>query len=384
MARSFGRLLAAIWDDGDFRPMSVGAKLMYGFLISQTDLEHSGIIPLRPARWARDLGEPTEDVISWLKELDQKRYVVTDEEAVELLVRSLIRRDDIWKQPNVFKSAAASARASKSHRIKCALFHEVRRLDLTRANRETQAIRDDLLTHLEPFGNPSPNPPEGFPGGSATSNGGPAEASPSASGRGGARATTDRSDVSAERAGQNDSGTLREGHPDPSAGAKGKGEGYGPVLGSPLPLSPSPSPRAGREPSRPPWLSAVPDARAEEGESFQDIPPDVGALVAEVRIARQDWSTRSIRRALDDPSVRERPWPVVRRAMLAVATDPASKHPGRLSHDGPWWHQSAAGDAGPDALPWCGQCAPNRRLEDAEGHDAGPCPECHPSKARAS
>ena len=57
MACSFGRLLATIWDDGDFRPMSVGAKLMYGFLISQTDLEHSGIIGWRPARWARDLGD---------------------------------------------------------------------------------------------------------------------------------------------------------------------------------------------------------------------------------------------------------------------------------------------------------------------------------------
>jgi hypothetical protein len=33
----------------------------------------------------------------------------------------------------------------------------------------------------------------------------------------------------------------------------------------------------------------------------------------------------------------------------------------------------------------CGRCGPNHRLEDPEtGKDAGPCPDCHPSNARAS
>ena len=71
MARSYGRLFTSIWNDEDFRPLSVGAKLMYGFLISQDDIEHSGIIPFRPPRWAQELGEPAEDVIAWLKELDE-------------------------------------------------------------------------------------------------------------------------------------------------------------------------------------------------------------------------------------------------------------------------------------------------------------------------
>ena len=80
-------------------------------------------------------------------------------------MRSLIRRDDIWKQPNVFKAAAASAKASKSPQIKAALYHEIRRLTLVGTGRETHAIRDELLSHLEPFANRSPNPPEGFPRG---------------------------------------------------------------------------------------------------------------------------------------------------------------------------------------------------------------------------
>jgi len=368
MARSFGRVLASIWDDEDFRELSTTSRLMYLFLLSQADLEHSGIIPLRIQRWARSTDIPLEDVAASLKELGEARFVVTDETAGELLVRSLIRRDEIWRQPNVFKAAAASARASKSSPIKAALYTEVRRLDLAGVARETQVIRDSLITHLEPFGNTSPTPTEPSP----SPNGEPADDSHS-----------DKAGNSGNSAGQNPSGRVREPQRNSSAGPAGNGEGYGPVLKEAFPLNHSPSPVAAAEPVRGLWPAAVPDVQAEEGDSFQDEPPDIGALVAEVRALRPDWSTRSIRRALDDPAVRERPWPLVRKAMLAVAADPASKAPGRLSHDGPWWHQGADERTGPPPVPWCGQCAPNRRLEDANGDDAGPCPRCNPG-ARAS
>ena len=283
MARSYGRLFTSIWNDQDFRPLSVGAKLAYAFLISQDDIEHSGIIPFRPPRWARELGEPAEDVLAWLKELDEMRYVVTDEEEGELLVRSLIRRDDIWKQPNVFKAAAASAKASKSPRIKAALYHEIRRLGLVGTGRETHAIRDELLSHLEPFANPSPNPPEGFPKGkgdhSGGDNGSPGEPSWRApresAGGADSDASVDNLARSDESAGRNHSGTLTEPLANHSAGATGKGEGYGPVLRGAIPHSPTPFPVAGREPTRPLWPVAVPDAT-----DSPDPPRDLAALIA--------------------------------------------------------------------------------------------------------
>ena len=390
MARSYGRLFTSIWNDQDFRPLSVGAKLAYAFLISQDDIEHSGIIPFRPPRWARELGEPAEDVLAWLKELDEMRYVVTDEEEGELLVRSLIRRDDIWKQPNVFKAAAASAKASKSPRIKAALYHEIRRLGLVGTGRETHAIRDELLSHLEPFANPSPNPPEGFPKGkgdhSGGDNGSPGEPSWRApresAGGADSDASVDNLARSDESAGRNHSGTLTEPLANHSAGATGKGEGYGPVLRGAIPHSPTPSPVAGREPTRPLWPVAVPDAT-----DSPDPPRDLAALIAAVRAIRPDWASRSIRRALAADSVAERPWPLVARAMLAVARDPESKQPGRIAGDGPWWEPASAK---PGTIPWpewCGDetCNPNtRRREDpATGADRGTCSDCHPN-ARAS
>ena len=364
MARSFGRVLASIWDDEDFRDLSTTSRLMYLFLLSQADLEHSGIIPLRIKRWARATDIPLEDVAASLKELGEARFVVMDETEGELLVRSLIRRDEIWRQPNVFKAAAVSARACKSAVIKAALLPEVRRLDLTGTSRETQAIRDSLITHLEPFDRPNPTPPDPFP---------------SPNGEWSDDAHSDKAGTFMEDAGQNPSRGVREPQRNSSAGVTGKGEGYGPVLGVAFPHSPTPSPVADGEPCRPLWPAAVPD----EPDSFQDEPPDIRALVAEVRAIRPDWATRSIRRALNEPSVRERPWPTVRRAMLAVAADPASKQPGRLAGDGDWWHQRGSGPDAAPPTPWCGKCPPNRRLEDAEGRDAGPCPACNP-KARAS
>ena len=390
MARSYGRLFTSIWNDKDFRPLSVGAKLMYAFLISQDDIEHSGIIPFRPPRWAKELGEPAEDVTAWLKELDQHRYIITDEEEGELLVRSLIRRDDIWKQPNVFKAAAASAKAAKSPQIKAALYHEIRRLTLVGTGRETHAIRDELLSHLEPFANRSPNPPEGFPRGSSNHDGGdngsPAEPSQGAfredSAEPDSDGSVDNSRAPNETAGQDPSRTVSEGLANHSAGVTGKGEGYGPVLGVAVPRSPTPSSVTGREPMRPLWPAAVPDAK-----DSPDPPPDPAALVDEVRAIRPDWASRSVRRALAIESVAERPWPLVARAMLAVARDPESKQPGRIAGDGPWWEPAGTK---PSAVPWpewCGDetCNPNtRRREDpATGRDRGTCPDCHPN-ARAS
>lgn len=159
-------MLACIWDDEDFRALSENARLMYLFLLSQSDLDQAGVIPLRPPRWARALAVKAPDVGARVAELEATRYVLADEETGELLVRSLMRRDDVWRQPNVFKAGAAAAVACASERLKGALLLEVRRLDLTRANAECRRIAAELLVSLEPFGKGSETVPEGFVKGS--------------------------------------------------------------------------------------------------------------------------------------------------------------------------------------------------------------------------
>ncbi|MEU4406147.1 hypothetical protein AB0F88_16625 [Streptosporangium sp. NPDC023963] len=136
----------------------------------------------------------------------------------------------------------------------------------------------------------------------------------------------------------------------PYRGFKGRGE-------TPLPSLPTPEDLAVDE---------------EEGEEIME-------LVADLRRLRPDWSTRSIVRTLTDASVVERPWWIVRHAALALARDPVTQFPGRLLHDGPWWHAATQATDRPPVIPWCGTCSDpiRRRVEDAEARDLGPCPCCH-------
>jgi len=128
-------------------------------------------------------------------------------------------------------------------------------------------------------------------------------------------------------------------------------------------------------PPGPPLLDLVPTG---EGEDQSEEGQDRDELVAQARVIRPDWSTASIRRALGAPEVRERPWPLVRVALLAIAADPASQQPGRLAHDGPWWRQDPRASAPPVREP-CGTCEDRRMIDNPDGTEtAVRCPACRP------
>jgi hypothetical protein len=101
--------------------------------------------------------------------------------------------------------------------------------------------------------------------------------------------------------------------------------------------------KPGGKPPLPPTLGSLvqlgfpTDPGEGEGDSGKRTPETITALVDAIRAIREDWSTRSARRALDDPSVRERPWPLVCEAFAIMARDPETRHPGRFPRDGPWW-----------------------------------------------
>src|SRR5688572_25971360 len=102
MARSEARLLVEIWNDPDWRAMSQNAQWAYMFLISQHDLAHDGVIALRVRRWAQSAnGLDVKALGEALRELERGNFVVIDRDCEELLIRSFIRRDKVYKQPNV-------------------------------------------------------------------------------------------------------------------------------------------------------------------------------------------------------------------------------------------------------------------------------------------
>lgn len=160
MARSEARLCVDIWSDEDFLDCSAAAQRMFMFLISQPDLAHDGVIALRERRWAgkaRGLGP--DEVRAALTELEHRRFVVVDESTEELLVRSFIRRDKVFKQPNVLRAAADHLRLVASPRIRFVLAVELARISQERMPEPSTAIIAEMRRALpDPTDNPSPNP----------------------------------------------------------------------------------------------------------------------------------------------------------------------------------------------------------------------------------
>src|SRR5690606_39501908 len=80
MARSHGRIMASIWSDPDFIAMRATAQRMFMFLLSQPDLSHAGLVPMRVNRWAKKAEDTTPKAIrSELDYLAERDFVVVDE-----------------------------------------------------------------------------------------------------------------------------------------------------------------------------------------------------------------------------------------------------------------------------------------------------------------
>jgi hypothetical protein len=148
VARSEARLSVEIWEDSDFLKLSPLAQRAYMFLLSQPDLAHDGVIPLRERRWARkSAGMDPATLTANLRELDDSRFLVIDWDTEEVLVRSFIRRDRVFKQPNVLRAAVDHIPLIESKAILRALIAETTRIRQENPSLTTE--QDKVLTELE-------------------------------------------------------------------------------------------------------------------------------------------------------------------------------------------------------------------------------------------
>lgn len=186
MARTEGRLRTKLWSDQDFLALSFMGKGGYESLLCQPDVEYTGVMPLRSRRLARLFGLDVETLIEVLEELEDARFVVIDWDAEELLIRTFIRNDEVYRQPNVMLSAHRSLDSVTSLRIRAEILTELRRVQvecdesIPKGSRKTiQDMIDDLekdphtlplvktrsseRPKSEPIAEPAPEPmPEPF------------------------------------------------------------------------------------------------------------------------------------------------------------------------------------------------------------------------------
>lgn len=372
LSRREARVFTSIWKDEDFTALPTRAQWFYFFLLSQPDLSYCGVLPLRPGRWVRKAADLTFDSIAAdLAVLagGEKPFVVVDEETGEVFVRSLIRHDGIWKMPNIMKAAREAAESVESPAILAVLLAELERIPAGESDSKlVREVHAAFVADLNGSGNPSPNPSRMGNSGHAGESGYPQD------GRRGAVPQGKTAEFAKPQA-----RAPRNPSRNPSANPLLGEGGYSPLPLSPVPVPHPPTPR---EPARLGALLPASVAPAQGGGEISDerTPRAVAALIAEVLAIRDDWDDPAVRKALDHTKVTRRPWPRVVAALIAVARDPETDGPGRVTCDGPWWRASLPKTSRP---PWCGKCDESSRMrETAEGIPFH-CPECHPLTVRA-
>lgn len=141
MSRSYAKVYRDIWGDQDFICLPSPVQYLYLFLISQPNLNAAGVLPLTIRRWAMSAGRmKPEQVESSLATLELKNYIITDHETEELLVRTYIRNDGLWRIPNTLYAVVRDAARTVSPTLRAALAGELRALPVD--NLEGKRARD--------------------------------------------------------------------------------------------------------------------------------------------------------------------------------------------------------------------------------------------------
>lgn len=96
MARTYGKLLAAVWIDPDWCRLLRDEQWLFALLLSQPKLSLVGALDYRPARWAALSGDATLSAVEEaLDGLEEARFVAVDRDTEEILIRSFTRHDGI-------------------------------------------------------------------------------------------------------------------------------------------------------------------------------------------------------------------------------------------------------------------------------------------------
>lgn len=129
MAREFASIRVRVWQDDDFRALPKDAKLLYFTLLTMPALSYCGVVDWRPKRlntFSPDF--PYDQILVAASILEERYYVVIDEDTEELLIRSFIRNDGLMKEPRMAVSMARAYGAVGSRKIQGVIVHELRRL----------------------------------------------------------------------------------------------------------------------------------------------------------------------------------------------------------------------------------------------------------------
>ena len=160
----YGKLLSRIWSDPEFTAMGARSQQVYCLLISYPTRNVAGVLPLTLKRWTNSTADATIDNLTEaLIDLAARNFIVIDWDTEEVLIRTYIRNDEVYRQPNLMKSARKFALQIESATLRWALHDELMRLPDHKDAHETERVAKTLVKGLtrtprEPIAEPFHEP----------------------------------------------------------------------------------------------------------------------------------------------------------------------------------------------------------------------------------
>jgi hypothetical protein len=127
--RKHAEIQVGIWADPHWRTLTPDAQWAYTMVLSQASLTYAGTTAITIRRWSNlAAGMTPERVTAALSELADARFLVLDWDAEEVLVRTFIRNDGLWKQPRMLDAALRAAEKVESHTLRWSICRELRKV----------------------------------------------------------------------------------------------------------------------------------------------------------------------------------------------------------------------------------------------------------------
>ncbi len=152
----YGKLLSRIWADPHFIALGARSQQVYCLLLSYSTRNAAGVLPLTLKRWAKCTADATIDLLTdALVDLAANDFIVIDWDTEEVLIRTFIRNDEVYRQPNLMKSARKFALQTESITIRWTLHDELKRLPEHANASDTAEVINKLVEGLT---RPKPEP----------------------------------------------------------------------------------------------------------------------------------------------------------------------------------------------------------------------------------
>lgn len=129
MPREYGQLRHDLWNDDDFRALTVPAQHLYMVLVSDPKLTYCGVTGWHAGKLSQRSAENSgyHTAVAAM-ELADRFMIVIDEETEEVALRSFLRHEPVMSNPRLAVTMTKDFATIASNKIRASIVHELNRL----------------------------------------------------------------------------------------------------------------------------------------------------------------------------------------------------------------------------------------------------------------